>query len=93
MQHELKSLPPFFKAIIDGTKTFEVRLNDRSFKPGDVINLREFTGTNYTGREQWVDVTHVSDYEQQNGYVVLAIKLRPQTVVPAAGYPPEEPPR
>lgn len=42
MQHELKIHPQFFCRVADGTKTFEVRNNDRDFQPGDRIILREW---------------------------------------------------
>ncbi|MGT2767639.1 DUF3850 domain-containing protein, partial [Streptococcus ictaluri] len=31
-QHMLNCYPEYFKAIMDGTKTFECRYNDRDFK-------------------------------------------------------------
>jgi hypothetical protein len=55
MTHELKSTPDFFKAIRSGHKTFEIRENDRNFKVGDVLVLREFIPCrrcNGTGRHQ-----------------------------------------
>lgn len=35
--HRLKVLIKYADAIMDGTKTFEVRKNDRNFKVGDKI--------------------------------------------------------
>ncbi|WP_444812245.1 DUF3850 domain-containing protein, partial [Streptococcus canis] len=32
----------YFEAIMDGTKTFECRYNDRDFKVGDELLLREY---------------------------------------------------
>ncbi|VEF93151.1 Domain of Uncharacterised Function with PDB structure [Streptococcus pseudoporcinus] len=41
-QHMLKCYPEYFEAIMDGTKTFEYRYNDRDFKVGDELLLREY---------------------------------------------------
>jgi hypothetical protein len=51
-QHELKCWPRYFERILDGTKTFEVRRDDRGFKSGDVLWLREWEpgGRGFTGR-------------------------------------------
>jgi hypothetical protein len=52
MRIEKKTWPEFFQAILDGRKTFELRLADFDCKPGDVLVLREWdpkTKT-YTGR-------------------------------------------
>ena len=35
--HELKCEAPYFQAILDGIKNFELRLNDRGFQVGDKI--------------------------------------------------------
>jgi Domain of unknown function (DUF3850) len=40
--HELKTWPSFFEAVLNGSKTFECRRNDRDFAPGDTIVLKEF---------------------------------------------------
>ena len=39
--HELKTWPQFFDSIVDGTKTFELRKDDRGFEVGDAVLLRE----------------------------------------------------
>lgn len=41
-QHELKVVAPYFDRLLDGTKTFEVRKDDRGFKVGDSLWLREW---------------------------------------------------
>lgn len=45
--HYLKIKPEYFQAVIDGRKPFEIRLNDRKFRVGDEIYLKEFDGCNY----------------------------------------------
>ena len=58
--HELKVWPPYFDALADGSKTFEVRKNDRGFKVGDTLRLREWShATGYTGREVTRLITYV----------------------------------
>jgi len=51
--HKLKTWPFYFRTVECGAKTFEIRKNDRGFKPGDTVILREWdneTG-DYTGNE------------------------------------------
>ena len=38
--HELKVVPPYFAALLDGRKTFEVRANDRAYQVGDTLIRR-----------------------------------------------------
>lgn len=40
--HELKTVQPFFDDVVKGRKTFEVRRNDRDFRVGDMLLLREW---------------------------------------------------
>jgi hypothetical protein len=54
--HILKSWPEFFAPLAAGTKNFDLRKNDRQFKVGDILRLREWepmkpTSQQYTGRE------------------------------------------
>jgi len=46
--HELKTWPMYFQMVRKHQKLFEVRKNDRGFKTGDTLNLREWDGE-YTG--------------------------------------------
>ena len=59
--HELKSWPDFFAPLLDGSKTFEVRKNDRHFNVGDVVHLREWDDRKgaYTGRSIKKRVTFI----------------------------------
>ncbi len=42
MRHELKIWPQYYARVADGSKTFEVRKNDRNFQMGDTVELRYF---------------------------------------------------
>jgi len=41
-KHYLKTVQPFFSDVKNGTKTFELRRNDRNFQVGDVVCLLEY---------------------------------------------------
>lgn len=68
-EHELKTWPIPFQAVLDGTKRHEIRVDDRDFREGDVLHLREYDARDvlieetmnlgprgYTGRELRVRV-------------------------------------
>lgn len=61
MRHEKKILPKSFQAIVDGRKTWELRLADWECVPGDVLVLREWDPERkeYTGRALEKEVTYV----------------------------------
>lgn len=40
--HKLKSWPESFRAAASGRKRFEVRRDDRNFRPGDIVELLEW---------------------------------------------------
>ena len=84
--HELKILPEYFEAVISGRKQFEIRKNDRDYKVGDQLILREcevylkqdLSGLtrqafSYTGDSYKAKITYITDYMQRDGYVVLGI--------------------
>ena len=82
--HELKSWPQFFTRVISGEKTFELRVNDRDFKLGDFLFLREYDPLTeqYSGRFQYVRITYIlgeTDHALQHvlhpDYVILALSL------------------
>ena len=77
--HELKVWGSFFESLLDGTKNFEVRHNDRGFKLGDYLLLREWVENEYTGRELIRCVTYVLQggiFGVEAGYVVLALAVK-----------------
>lgn len=42
-KHNLKILPQYFEAVINGCKNFEIRKNDRFFKLNDILFLKNIT--------------------------------------------------
>lgn len=77
MIHDLKIIPEWFNAVISGVKTFEVRKDDRPYKPNDVLILREFDGERYTGRTCKVDVLFVLRGKYcRDGYCIMSIRVR-----------------
>ncbi len=40
--HSLKTWPGPFSAVLDGTKTFELRQDDRAYAVGDILILKEY---------------------------------------------------
>lgn len=85
--HVVKSWTMFFSGIIDGSRTSDIRFNDRRYAVGDTMLLREFDPVKgaYTGREQPVVITYLQQNKSnpcaisheaiQDGYVVLSIRL------------------
>ena len=48
--HDLHSDTKFFQLVEKGIKKFELRLNDRNFSKGDIINIIEYVKDTPTGR-------------------------------------------
>jgi len=51
--HDLKCWPPYYEDVSDGRKSFEARFDDRGYRVGDMLRLREWlpSQARYTGRE------------------------------------------
>ena len=74
--HDLKLLPEYFAEVQAGTKTFELRKDDRGFNAGDSLRLREWSeGAGYTGKEELRRVLGVLRgplYGLEEGFVILS---------------------
>lgn len=87
-QHVLKTDPEYFEAAASGSKTFEIRRNDRDFQVGDLLTLRETVHTaiemsagaplEYTGRDFHAALTYVmpgyDDGAIGEGWAILGFK-------------------
>ena len=76
--HRLKSWPDQFKDVIAGKKKHEYRENDRDFKIGDTIILKEFDPElcQYTGNSFIVKICYITAGAQFGippGYCILSI--------------------
>jgi len=59
-----------------GKKNFEIRKNDRDYKVGDLLNLREYYPNDdaYSGRTVVREVVYMTDYGQQDDYIVMGVR-------------------
>ncbi len=76
MIHDLKQDTRFFADSISGIKNFEIRFNDRNFRAGDILLLRERFFITYTKRWATFPVKYVlSDtvWGMQEGFVIMAL--------------------
>lgn len=80
--HHLKTIPEYFQAVWDGTKTFEYRVNDRGFVVNDDLLLEEWSNqkANYTGRCIKANVTYKCPLE---GHCIMSIKVEWKAESPA----------
>ena len=78
MDHELKIYPKYFQEIVDGNKNFEIRKNDRGFRVGDTVALKEWDNIQYSGREIHAKIKYILDDKfigLADGYVAFAIEI------------------
>lgn len=84
-EHNLKTDPAVFQAVVDGVKTYEIRKNDRGFAVGDTLVLHETKHTGkdmaagapliYTGRTALRVVGHLLvGYGLDPGWCILSFK-------------------
>lgn len=75
--HSIKCWPQQFWAIRSGLKTFEYRKNDRGYRVGDTLTIREFDPKTeaFSGAEVRRTITHmlVSGFGLPEGYAVLGL--------------------
>lgn len=81
--HILKCWPKYFRAIVNGRKTFEVRYNDRAYRIGDTLVLEEWVPLQgvRTGQSYTATVVYILDHTDE-----CAQGLRPGYVVPGLAW-------
>lgn len=86
MRHMVKSWSMFYRDIEKGIRTSDIRLNDRRYAIGDILELNEFDPVAfiYTGKKMDVEITYIqtnksnpcaiSQFALHDDYAVLSIK-------------------
>lgn len=76
--HELKTVQPFFDQLKARKKTLEMRLDDRNYRVGDTLVLKEYDkgDKRYTGNFVVAYITCITEGEEFGivpGFVALSI--------------------
>lgn len=82
MVHELKTWVEYFQLVASGEKPFELRKNDRNFKLGDELLLREYDkdAKKITGRILHRKITYVLQgaeteiFGLKEGYCIMGLE-------------------
>lgn len=80
MTHALKTWPEFYGSIVDGSKPFELRKNDRNFQLGDRLLIQEYDPVTkqYTGKECEKRIGYILRGAERFGlkkdYVILGLE-------------------
>lgn len=82
MTHALKSWPEYFKAIESGTKTFDLRKDDRPYVVGDTVLMQEFdpVENGYSGDEVILSISYIlrdaPKFGLKSGFCILGLTLK-----------------
>jgi len=72
--HNLKIERIYFDKVLDGSKLFEIRFDDRGYEKGDFVVLHETNSEKgLTGHTIEKRIGFITEYEQQEGYVVFSL--------------------
>ena len=82
MVHELKTWIEYFQLMVSGEKSFDLRKNDRGFRAGHELLLKEYDkeSNNYTSRILHCKITYVLKGEEaetfglKEGFCILGLE-------------------
>lgn len=82
MVHELKTWTEYFLLMVNGKKSFELRKNDRDFRVGQELLLKEYDkeSEKCTGRVLQCKITYVLKGEEaenfglKKGYCIMGLE-------------------
>lgn len=72
--HDIKIAPQFFDDVATGIKPFEIRFDDRNYRNGEQVLMREYRDDEYTGREITATISYVTDFAQHDNWVVFGLR-------------------
>ena len=74
-----KILPEYYTSVQAGNKTFELRKDEDNINVGDILELKEWNGNNFTGRKIRAAVTYVlrdcKQYGLMDGHCIIGFRL------------------
>jgi ASC-1-like (ASCH) protein len=71
--HRIKIEQQYAAKIVDGSKKFEIRFNDRNYQPGDAIEMKVDFDDDDLKLKIFAEIGYVSNYRQILGYVVFTL--------------------
>jgi hypothetical protein len=80
MEHTLKTINPHFHYVWQGVKTFEFRKNDRNYRVGDYLKLKEYfpDTDSFSDRIVFGRITHILSHNDfadvPENYVILSFQ-------------------
>lgn len=74
--HNLKIKAEYALPKLKGDKMFEIRKNDRNYEVGDIVlyNVIDDVELNRQFVAKFYKITYITNYAQQDGYVVFGEK-------------------
>lgn len=74
--HNLKIRAEYALPKLNGDKMFEIRKNDRNYEVGDIVlyNVIDDAEINRQFVSKFYKITYITNYAQQDGYVVFGEK-------------------
>ena len=75
MKHKLKIQHCYYEAVKSGSKTFEIRYNDRNYQKGDRVELTPICKYGVMQEEVVLPfiIGDVCSFQQKEGYVVFSL--------------------
>ena len=78
MTHRLKIEKPYADAVLEGSKTFEIRYDDRGYQKGDVVEFNVIDKDceiNHPLNDKKFEITYIlHDWGMKDNWCVFSIK-------------------